>query len=99
AITAGEPYVPGGRVATVGTGAEATWHHRFQLRGYRGDKGPSAPVRRSSTAVPRNARDKRADELSSAGPRHGPALPQHEYASRAVIGRRLAAGPFSSLSP
>ena len=34
-----------------------------------------------SSAVPRNARDNRADELSSAGPRHGPALPLREYAS------------------
>ena len=33
AITAGEPYVLDVRVATVGTGAESTWHQRFKLRG------------------------------------------------------------------
>jgi len=32
AITAGEPYVLDVRVATVGTGAESTWHQRFKLR-------------------------------------------------------------------
>src|SRR6185295_11800485 len=41
----------------------------------------------------------RTDEPSSAGPRHGPALPEREYVSRAAVGRRLAAGPFSSLWP
>jgi len=33
AITAGEPYVLDVRVATVGTGADSTWHQRFKLRG------------------------------------------------------------------
>jgi thiamine pyrophosphate-dependent acetolactate synthase large subunit-like protein len=32
AITAGEPYVLDVRVATVGAGAESTWHQRFKLR-------------------------------------------------------------------
>jgi benzoylformate decarboxylase len=32
AIGAGEPYVLDVRVATVGTGAESTWHQRFKLR-------------------------------------------------------------------
>ena len=44
AITAGEPYVLDVRVATVGTGAESTWHQRFKLRAgvrssVRGDAG------------------------------------------------------------
>ena len=64
----------------------------------RADKGPSASLAPSS-AVPRNARDNRADELSSAGPRHGPALPVREYASRAAFGRRLAAGPLLAARP
>ena len=33
AITAGEPYLLDVRVATVGTGADSTWHQRFKLRG------------------------------------------------------------------
>jgi thiamine pyrophosphate-dependent acetolactate synthase large subunit-like protein len=33
AITAGEPYVLDVRVATVGAGADSTWHQRFKLRG------------------------------------------------------------------
>jgi benzoylformate decarboxylase len=33
AIRAGEPYVLDVRVATVGTGAESTWHQKFKLRG------------------------------------------------------------------
>jgi benzoylformate decarboxylase len=32
AIAAGEPYLLDIRVATVGTGAESTWHQRFKLR-------------------------------------------------------------------
>src|SRR5262245_10837903 len=32
AISAGEPYLLDVRVATVGTGAESTWHQRFKLR-------------------------------------------------------------------
>jgi thiamine pyrophosphate-dependent acetolactate synthase large subunit-like protein len=32
AINAGEPYLLDIRVATVGTGAESTWHQRFKLR-------------------------------------------------------------------
>jgi benzoylformate decarboxylase len=32
AMRAGEPYVLDVRVATVGTGAESTWHQRFKLR-------------------------------------------------------------------
>jgi benzoylformate decarboxylase len=32
AIAAGEPYLLDVRVATVGTGAESTWHQRFKLR-------------------------------------------------------------------
>ena len=32
AISAGEPYVLDVRVATVGTGADSTWHQRFKLR-------------------------------------------------------------------
>ena len=65
------------------------------------DRGPSASLA-PSAAVPRNARDRRTDELSSAGPRHGPALPLRDYASRAAFGRRLASGPLSpsrSVSP
>ena len=49
----------------------------------------SAPLA-PAAGMPRNVRDDGADELSLAGPRHGPALPRREYASR-------AAGPFSSL--
>ncbi len=33
AITAGEPYVLDVRVATMGAGADSTWHQRFKLRG------------------------------------------------------------------
>jgi len=33
AMNAGEPYLLDVRVATVGTGAESTWHQRFKLRG------------------------------------------------------------------
>ena len=32
AITAGEPYLLDVRVATVGAGADSTWHQRFKLR-------------------------------------------------------------------
>ena len=32
AMTAGEPYVLDVRVATVGAGADSTWHQRFKLR-------------------------------------------------------------------
>jgi thiamine pyrophosphate-dependent acetolactate synthase large subunit-like protein len=32
AINAGEPYLLDIRVATVGTGADSTWHQRFKLR-------------------------------------------------------------------
>jgi thiamine pyrophosphate-dependent acetolactate synthase large subunit-like protein len=35
AITAGEPYLLDVRVATVGAGADSTWHQRFKLRGQR----------------------------------------------------------------
>ena len=57
--------------------------------------GGTAP----SAAVPRNARDRRTDELSSAGPRHGPALPLRDYASRAAVGRRLGIWTFLSFLP
>jgi len=33
ATTAGEPYVLDVRVATIGAGADSTWHQRFKLRG------------------------------------------------------------------
>jgi thiamine pyrophosphate-dependent acetolactate synthase large subunit-like protein len=33
AMSAGEPYVLDVRVATVGAGADSTWHQRFKLRG------------------------------------------------------------------
>lgn len=33
AITAGEPYVLDVRVATMGAGADSTWHQRYKLRG------------------------------------------------------------------
>jgi hypothetical protein len=33
AISAGEPYALDVRVATVGTGADSTWHQRFKLKG------------------------------------------------------------------
>jgi hypothetical protein len=40
AITAGEPYVLDVRVATMGAGAESTWHQRFKLRGEAGPRRP-----------------------------------------------------------
>ncbi len=57
-------------------------------------EGPICGGTAPSAAVPRNARDDRADELSSAGPRHGPALPLREYASRC-----LPSGAASQLDP
>jgi hypothetical protein len=33
AIPAGAPYLLAARVATVGAGADSTWHQRFKLRG------------------------------------------------------------------
>jgi thiamine pyrophosphate-dependent acetolactate synthase large subunit-like protein len=33
AMRAGEPYLLDVRVATVGAGADSTWHQRFKLRG------------------------------------------------------------------
>ena len=87
----------GGAAPRSGARPDAAPPAAAPSRHARAMKGPSAQVRRPSPAVPRSARDNRADEFSSAGPRHGPALPRREYASRAAIGRRLAAGPFSSL--
>jgi benzoylformate decarboxylase len=36
AMTAGEPYVLDVRVATMGSGADSTWHQKFKLRAGRG---------------------------------------------------------------
>ena len=33
ALSAGEPYLVDVRIATVGAGADSTWHQRFKLRG------------------------------------------------------------------
>src|SRR6266508_2210153 len=64
---------------------------------FRSDAGP--PTQECSTSERRLCRRNDAwGEVSEGGRSPPPSGTYREYASRAAVGRRLAAGPFSSLS-